>query len=169
MKNYLLLLLLVAFSIGAVSAQKEQKNAIISDCSVTSNFNSANGCDDISSYTTNIKRPSSCGITINGIYELNALGDANVAFHAPSQLQSGWNITSSTFTLTYQNNSTSVHSGFVNFLGNPQITIPVSCNNKVIKVEVTVFAGNSSGANCSDTKIQNFPLGVCGTSGFVGF
>lgn len=111
--------------------------------------------------------PPSCGIDVNGIYELNALGDDDVVFYATTDVSSGWSITGSFFTVTYQDGSISYHVGYANYYGHQQIIIPVNCSNKVRKVEVDVFGENSSNINCTDTRIRDWGnIGVCGTGGF---
>lgn len=111
-----------------------------------------------------------CGIDINGIYELNLLGDENVAFYATTDVSSDWSLTGSFFTVTYQNGRNSYHDGYTNYYGHQQIIIPVSCSNRVRKVEVDVYGVNTSNMNCSDTRIRDWgSIGVCGTAGGWGF
>ncbi|GAA5041170.1 hypothetical protein GCM10011506_42570 [Marivirga lumbricoides] len=108
-----------------------------------------------------------CGISINGIFEVNALGDDEVAFYATTTISSGWSVTGSYFTVTYQNGSVSNHVGYTNSLGYEQIIIPVSCTNKVETVQVSVYGASSSGTTCSDTELEDWGvIGVCGTGGF---
>lgn len=108
-----------------------------------------------------------CGVSITGVYEVNALGSDNVAFYTVPTLSSGWSITSSTFVVTRNSGIISTHSGTLNPNGLPQIIIPVLCSpssGRVDKVKVTVNA--SSGSNsCSVTIEQDF-FSVCGTGGF---
>lgn len=108
-----------------------------------------------------------CGIIANGIYELNLLGDENVIFYTTTTTSSGWLITSSFFTVTYQNGDTSHHVGYTNQQGYQQIIIPVSCTNKVRKVKTTIYGGNISNTLCSDSITRDWgAIGVCGTDGF---
>lgn len=108
--------------------------------------------------------PVTCGISIYSIVDYNWIGQSNVAFVANTQLESNWNITSSTFEVIFNNGNVINYNGYLNPEGTPQILIPVNCDNVVKKVKATVYASNSSGINCSDTMIQKFY--VCGTSGF---
>lgn len=133
-------------------------------------FNSTNGecCTDDFSRTITIQCGSPCGVSITSIQEVNALGQNNVAFYAVTQVNPGWNITSSTFEVTYANGTILAYAGSVNpATGYPQIVIPVLCLNKVMQVKVTVVVSNSSGVTCSDIDTRNWsPLGVCGTGDF---
>ncbi|PHS10478.1 MAG: hypothetical protein COA88_01680 [Kordia sp.] len=123
---------------------------------------------------------TSCGVEVSSVEELNVFGNENVMFHSPITLQLGWAYVSSVFTVTYDNGQVITYTGALNFLNNPQITIPVNdCTNggAVINVCVTVTANNPSGRaysnqkvpapvgnTCSDTKCRDFFI-VCGTSG----
>lgn len=109
-----------------------------------------------------------CGIDVIDVFELNQLGSNDVVFYATSNLSPGSTVTSSFFTVTYQDNSTSNHVGYTNFLGNQQIIIPVICSqNKVRKVKATIYAVSNSGVYCSDSQTHDWgTVGVCGTGGF---
>lgn len=110
--------------------------------------------------------PSSCGIDVNDVYELNSLGGENVVFYTVPNVTSGWSITSSLFTVTYQDGSSSIHDGQNNYYGYQQIIIPVSCSNKVSKVEAKVFGISNSNVTCSDVATRDWgTIGVCGTAG----
>ena len=118
----------------------------------------------------NIVIDNTCGLTSLGrIGELNALGEDNVAFFTVPTLQSGWSITSSTFTVTFNSGNSTTYIGSLNPNGYPQIIIPVPCSpvsGRVDKVSVSVTA--SSGSNsCTKTIETNF-ASVCGTGGGIG-
>lgn len=134
-------------------------------------FNNTNGdcCNSTKTKSININCVivPPCGVSVNGVTELNLLGNSEVAFLAQTQLNSNWSITNSIFVVYFQNGNSSTHSGTINFQGFPQIIIPVSCSNKVIKVDVSILAVNSSGVRCSDSHTEIFHLGVCGTLGFL--
>lgn len=109
-----------------------------------------------------------CIIPIGGIYELNIYGSEEVLFYAVIPDISDLSITSSTFELTYQDNTTIIYDGTVNqTTGNPQILIPVPCNNKVMQAKVLVNGIKGSGflqTLCSGSRTESFsPFGVCGT------
>ncbi|MEW7292207.1 T9SS type A sorting domain-containing protein [Aquimarina sp. 2304DJ70-9] len=110
-----------------------------------------------------------CGLSISRVTQLNASGEDNVAFFTVPTLQSGWSVTSSTFTVTLDSGSVSTYTGSLNPNGYPQIIIPVPCvpqSGRVDKVSVSVTA--SSGANsCTRTVVTDF-LSVCGTGGGIG-
>nr|WP_321228178.1 T9SS type A sorting domain-containing protein [uncultured Psychroserpens sp.] len=108
-----------------------------------------------------------CGITINNIGEYNWLGQYQVAFVANVELALGWNITSSSFEVTYQDGSIATFDGYLNTEGTPQILIPVNCDtgSSVTNVTATVFASDTYGVNCSSIRAQRF-RNVCGTGGF---
>lgn len=138
MKKHLLLLLILAFPLINVNAQNLQASK------------------------------KDCIIPIGGIYELNIYGSEEVLFYAVIPDISDLGITSSIFELTYQDNTTIIYDGTVNQnTGNPQILIPVPCNNKVMQAKVFVNAIKGSGfvqTLCSGSKTQSFsPIGVCGT------
>jgi hypothetical protein len=110
--------------------------------------------------------PIYCGVSADGVTELNLLGDGNVAFLAQHTLNSLWNITSSVFIVHFEDGSGSTILGNTNFQGFPQIIIPVLCTNKVTSVDVTIYAESSSGDSCSASTTEIFQFGVCGTAGF---
>lgn len=112
---------------------------------------------------------TSCGVTLGSVTELNVLGQDNLAFFTVPNLQSGWSITSSSFSVTFQSNNTSNFIGTLNPNGFPQIIIPVPCNDRVKRVSVTVNASAGS-TSCLRTVTTNFQPPVCGTGGIgIGF
>ncbi|WP_139254364.1 hypothetical protein [Maribacter dokdonensis] len=105
-----------------------------------------------------------CGITLNSLNEVNALGSNEVAFYVVPSLESGWSIDNSTFTVTRDSGIISNHSGYLNSNGHPQIIINVPCSpqsGRIDKVSVVVNASSSS-QNCSKSIEKDF-MSVCGT------
>ncbi|MEO9872159.1 hypothetical protein [Ekhidna sp.] len=112
-----------------------------------------------------------CSVQITDVGELNALGQDEVTFLTTTTKTAGTQVTGGNFLIYFENGDSFFYPATVNFLGNTQVSIPVSCSNKVTSVVATVFASNSNiNTNCNDSYSKNFTFGVCGTGGgFGGF
>ncbi|WP_074406703.1 hypothetical protein [Aquimarina megaterium] len=105
-----------------------------------------------------------CGLGISDVGELNGNQADEVAFFTIPTLSSGWSITSSSFSVTYQSNNVSNFIGYQNPNGYPQILIPVYCTDRVKSVTVSVTASSGS-SSVVRTRTTNFSPPVCGSGG----
>ncbi|WP_109098262.1 hypothetical protein [Aquimarina sp. AU58] len=108
-----------------------------------------------------------CGLNLSNVGELNGNQQNEVAFFTIPTLDSGWSITSSSFSVTYQSNNVSNFIGYQNPNGYPQILIPVYCTDRVKKVTASVTASSGSDS-CTRTVSTNFSPPVCGSGGGIG-
>ena len=125
----------------------------------------AGGCN-LSKQIALCSSPPPCGLSINRVYELNGNQEDEVAFGTVPTLSSGWTITSSSFSVTYESGNVSNHIGSLNPNGYPQILIPVYCSDRVVRVTATVTASSGSDS-CTRTVTTNFSA-VCGSGGGIG-
>lgn len=114
------------------------------------------------------KAQSDCEGFVTNVQAYTLPAPSDVYFVAFISMPSGWSLHSSTFYLTFADNTTQSYTGGVNGMGNPIINVPVSCSNRVLSVSVTarfVENGGVSISLCADSRSRNFaPFGVCGTS-----
>ncbi|MCG8388831.1 MAG: hypothetical protein MJA30_24985 [Cytophagales bacterium] len=100
-----------------------------------------------------------CGVQINSVLPVDRAGSNDVTFIANVTLQSNTVITNAFFDFTFESGRTSSLSG-----STPEATFPVSCDDKVRSVTVTILAQGGS-LFCGDQFFQNFQPGVCGARG----